>query len=192
MKLTKCFAVLAVALGSVVQTPVVYSQNSTSPAAKADVKWGKWTYIQSDKAVQFRVARIGQDGDIALLKYQLRAEPDSDISCYSDRCEGYTVHLPVFDPVARDIVATHNLFFPAGSTAVYDLPEQIHFPIRTTDTGRRFIDPATGLPMYEIFDNPGVLKVTEVLQGCVDERIKNYDNNRCADFDAGAAVTVGG
>lgn len=157
--------------------------------ASAAPAWGSWVYLQGDKAVQYRVAKVGQEGDIALLKYQLRVEPDNTVACYSDRCEGYVVHLPVFDPVAVGIVATHDVFFPRGTAATWDLPETVRFPVRTSATGRRFID-ERGLPMYEIFENPGVLKVTEVLQACVDDKISGV-NTRCSDYDADKAVRVG-
>lgn len=167
---------------------VAFAQSAAT--ASAELKWGKWTYLQSDKAVQYRVAKLAQTGDVATLQYQLRIEPDNDIACYSERCEGYVIYLAVFDPVARDFVAKHHLFFPAKSPVIYDVPEKISFPIRTSDTGRRFIDEATGLPMYEILDEPGRLRVTEVLQACVDDRITNYADNRCTDFDEGQAVTI--
>ncbi|MES2754039.1 MAG: hypothetical protein V4659_05185 [Pseudomonadota bacterium] len=173
---------IALALTSAAQAPA--TSTAATPA------WGAWVYVQGDKAVQYRVAKVGQDGDVARLKYQLRVEPGNTVACYSDRCSGYVVYLPVFDPLAVSVVATHHVFFPRGSAATWDMPETVRFPIRTSATGRRFLD-ERGLPMYEIFDNPGVLKVTEVLQACVDDQIDGADT-RCTDYDAGQAVRVGG
>lgn len=175
---------------SIVLQPSTKAFSQSAAAASTELAWGKWTYLQGDKAVQYRVAKLSQTGDVATLQYQLRIEPDNSISCYSEQCEGYVIYLAVFDPVARDFVARHHLFFPAKSTEIYDVPEKVSFPIRTSDTGRRFIDEATGLPMYEIFDDPGRLRVTEVLQACVDDRITNYADNRCSDFDESQAITI--
>lgn len=153
-------------------------------------EWGKWVYVQSDKAVQYRVAKVGEEGDVALLRYQLRVELGNDLACYSDQCEGYILYLQVFDPVASDFVATRHLFFPRNSSAVYDLPEVIRFPVRTSPTGRRFLDLETGLPMYELFSEPGTLAVTEVIQGCVDDIQTGYSDTRCRDFDPSKMVRI--
>ncbi|MES2988521.1 MAG: hypothetical protein V4808_11490 [Pseudomonadota bacterium] len=165
---------------------------AAAPAQAQDLAWGQWTYVQGDKAVQYRVAKTGMEGDVALLRYQLRVEPDNSVACYAASCEGYVAYIPVFDPVARDYVGKHHLFFPKGSAGTYDLPETVHFPIRRSETGQRFLDEKTGLPMYELFDNPGVFKVTEVLHGCVDDKMAGSSETRCPDFDFGAMERVGG
>jgi hypothetical protein len=161
---------------------------ATKPAEPA---WGSRIYLQSDKAVQYRVAKVGQEGDTVLLKSQFRVEPDYKIACYSDRCEGYVVYLAVIDPDARSTMAYHHLFFPRGTKAMWTLPETQKFTPQPTDWGRLYLD-HQNMPSLAHTNTPDEHTRIRIFDtSCADDKITGVAT-RCSDYDASKAETIGG
>lgn len=166
-------------------TPIAVAAKPAEPA------WGAWTYLQSDKAVQYRVAKIGQEGDTVLLKSQFRVEPDNKIACYSDRCEGYVVYLAVIDPDKRSTMAEHHLFFPRGTKAMWTLPETQKFTPKPTEWGRLYLD-AQNMPSLAHTNTPDEHTRIHIFDtSCADDKITGVAT-RCTDYKAPNAETIAG
>lgn len=167
-------------------TPVAGQPGATDAPA-----WGGWVYLQGDKAVQYRVAKVGQDGDTVLLKAQFRVEPDNTIACYSDSCQGYVVHLAVIDPDSRTLIAAHDLFFPRGTEATWILPETQRFTPKVEDWGRLYLD-KDNVPSIAHKETPDEdLHISIFDTSCVDDRIPGVET-RCRDYDPSSSIRVGG
>ena len=162
------------------------------PAASkpAEPAWGSWIYLQGDKAVQYRVAKVGQEGQTILLKTQFRVEPGNKTACYSDRCEGYVVYLAVIDPDTRSTMAEHHLFFPRGTLALWALPETQRFTPKPTEWGRFYLDDQN-MPSLAHTETPD--EHTRILifdTSCADDRMAGV-TTRCTDYKPALSQTIG-
>ncbi len=180
------------------KTPLRNSRTRAAPSNPAkpvtpkavEPAWGTWVYLQGDKAVQYRVAKVGQEGETALLKTQFRVEPGNRTACYSDRCEGYVVYLAVIDPDKRSTMAEHHLFFPRGTGAMWVLPEVQRFTAKRTDWGRLYLDDQN-LPSLAHTDTPDEHTRIRIFDtSCADDRMAGVET-RCSDYKPALSQTIG-
>jgi hypothetical protein len=79
-----------------------------------------WLFVQSDKAVQYRLAKVGEEGSHHIFRIQYRVNSSDDI--YTPASNGYHLYR------LTDSGAQYRVDFPAsftGLNTIYELPDEI-------------------------------------------------------------------
>ena len=166
---------------------------SPKPAAKpaaggAKLEYGEWVFFQSDKALQYRVALVKQEGNLATLRYQFRIAFDDDIHCRSARCEGYLLEAYNFDPDTRETITQRFLYFPNSFKGVFDYPDAVTVRFKTYTNTRSWWDAKAKLPMWGYNGEGG--QILGLIHGCADNKLVGTEETRCREFDFDRMKTV--
>lgn len=163
-------------------------------ASSQTLQYSQWFFIQSDKALQYRIAVVKQEGSVASLQLQFRVNDEDEVYCKSNLCDGMLLSLKNVN--AGDEVSTkYSFVFEKGFVGldnVYTWPQLITTELKTwPDGSKRYFNPAKGI----VYTNPDneTEYFANVPDACVDVRLaSNPNEHRCErhGFDIRNAIIV--
>lgn len=163
---------------------------SSESQAQAPGRWSQWFFFRSDKALEWRVSRVSQEGATAVLRYQFRINSQSPMHCGAPNCDGYYLNVYNSDADRETMEAEHHLFFPNSFTGVYDYPNPVRINFRNSGGFHSSWNEERSVPVYSIAST-GEDGMLELLEGCVDYKMAGSTENRCSrDLDLSRLQTV--
>ena len=167
---------------------------TTANSQVKKLEYSQWFFVQSDKALQYRIAVVKQVGSIATLQLQFRVNNEDEVFCKSDLCDGMLLALKNKN-VGDDESTNYSFIFEksfVGLNTFYTWPQQITTELKTwPDGSKRFFNPTRGI----VYTNPD--SETEynasIPYCCVDIRLRSNPNqHRCGThgFDRDKAIIV--
>jgi hypothetical protein len=167
---------------------------TTATAQVKKLSYSNWLFVQSDKALQYRIAIVKQVGDVATLQLQFRVNNDDAIFCKSTLCDGMLLSLKNTE-VGDDISTKYSFIFKksfVGVDNIYTWPQQLTTELKTwPDGSKRYLSLTKGI----VYTNPGsdVEYHASVPDCCVDVILAaNPKEHRCDrhGFDSNNAIIV--
>lgn len=141
--------------------------------AQTEPEYGKWLFINGDKAVQARYALVKEEGDVSHFKVQIRINFEDGI--FSDvNSEGYLVAFgfPTYDNQKTDF--KHFIIYNSYKD-IYTLDGLMSLRTQFPDGSKRFYDEDRGF-MYKLAN--GYEDMVN-LDNCVDNKMVGSNNSRC-------------
>lgn len=154
------------------------------------IDYTEWLFVQSDKALQYRLGVAKKEGTLHYLQLQFKVKSDDEIHCRGAECDGYVLYLShAIDGGGAETVKYH-LYFDASFVGdkIYIFPNLIPIELKTWEDGsKRFLDKHRGL----LASHPnGFVERAQYFYNCVDFKLKGQSKTRCDDFDMAKAVRV--
>ena len=162
--------------------------------AQAEADYSKWLFMQSDKSLQYRMAVVKKEGDIAYLQLQFRVKADDEVHCKNAMCEGLLLYLS-HDNIGRTETVRYYFLFDKsfeGDNKIYKMDQLIPVEFKTwPDGSKRYLSKERGI-VYTQTTTGDQEFTAQVLNVCVDIRLKGQPgNHRCKwDFKPEQAVVV--
>lgn len=173
---------------------VIIILSATNTKAQTITGYSNWVFIQSDKALQYRVSVVKQEGPVASLQFQFRVNNEDEVYCKSSMCNGMLLGLS--NKNVGDAESTkYNFIFEKsfiGLDNIYIWPQLLTTELKTwPDGSKRFWTANKGI----VYTNAGndVQYHAGIPYCCVDVRLaSNPDNHRCDrfGFEYAGAITV--
>ena len=173
---------------------LILSSLSSAVNAQAETDYSRWLFMQSDKSLQYRMAAVKKEGDITYLQLQFRVKADDAVHCKNAMCEGLMLYLS-HDNIGRTETVKYYFLFDKsfeGDDKTYTMPQLIPVELKTwPDGSKRYFTKERGI-VYTQLSTGNEEFTAQVLNICVDIRLKGQpNNNRCKwDFKADEAVVV--
>ncbi len=141
--------------------------------------YSNWTFIQSDKGLQYRFAVIKQTGTVADVSVQFRVAVDDDIHCSDPICDGYVLNM-IYPGLDGKSIERH-LRFPRSFVGPKALPEPVQIELKTfSDGSRRYWTKELGIVSQ---DRPGAPEMNNThFYNCVDNQLSSRERTRCRDY----------
>ena len=141
--------------------------------AQVEPEYGRWLFINGDKAVQARYALVKEEGDVSHFKVQMRINFDDDI--FSDvNSEGYLVAFgfPTYNNERTDFkqFIIYNTF-----QEIHTLEGLFTLRMKFPNGAERFFDKDRGFT-YRLANG---YEDTYSFESCVDNKMIGSDNSRC-------------
>lgn len=168
---------------------------STIIYAQLQPQYGKWLFIQSDKALQYRIAVVKQVGDVASLQLQFRVNNEDEVYCKSARCNGMLLTLNNTNVGDAESTKYDFVFEKSfvGLNNIYTWPILITTELKTwPDGSKRFFSLKNGNIVYTL-PNSTVEQPASVPYCCVDIILVGLPNeHRCirSGFNYATAIHV--
>lgn len=163
-------------------------------AQTSKLQYSNWFFVQSDKALQYRIAIVKQVGDVASLQLQFRVNNQDEVFCKSPLCDGMLLSLRNTEVGATESSKYSFIFKKSfvGLDNIYTWPQLITTELKTwPDGSKRFLNLSRGI----VYTNSGSTTENEanVPDCCVDIVLgANPNDHRCDrhGFDSGKAIIV--
>ena len=162
--------------------------------AQTQPKYTDWLFIQSDKALQYRMAVVKQVGDVASLQFQFRVNNEDEVFCKSSMCDGMLLVLSntnVGDSKSTNYSFVFEKSF-VGVNNIYTWPTLLTTELKTwPDGSKRFLSQKRGV-VYTVA-NSTIEQTAYVPSCCVDVILAGRPNeHRCTsrDFSFEKAIHV--
>lgn len=173
---------------------VLFLLSALNAKSQSEVHYSNWLFIQSDKALQYRIAVIKMEGDIASLQLQFRVNNEDGVYCKSSMCDGMLLSLSNKNVGDKESTKYSFVFDKSfiGLENIYTWPQLLTTELKTwPDGSKRFWSVTRGI----VYTNAGSDEEYDasVPYCCVDVRLgQNPDNHRCGrhGFDFSTAVTI--
>lgn len=138
-----------------------------------NVSYGDWLFVQSDKALQSRMALVRTEGDTHYVRVQYRIAGDDPIHCTSSECEGYILHAQMVQPEKE-----WHLYFPNSFIgSIYTLPDVL--PIELDGESSRW---SADKSRPVSIDPDGSERVILLPAECADTKIAGSTTFRCPGY----------
>lgn len=153
-----------------------------------------WLFIQSDKALQYRIAVVKQEGSVATLQFQFRVNNEDEVYCKSSMCNGMLLSLRNKN-VGDEETTQYSFIFEKsfiGLDNIYTWPQLLTAELKTwPDGSKRYWSLTKGI----VYTVPGdeTEHNADIPYCCVDVRLTaNPNNHRCEThgFDTQNAIIV--
>lgn len=157
-------------------------------------QYSQWLFVQSDKALQYRIAVIKQEGTNASLQLQFRVNNEDQVFCKSALCDGMLLSLENVN-VGDEKSTNYSFIFEKGFVGlnnIYTWPQLITTELKTwPDGSKRYFSFTKGIVYTKPGDNTEFH--ANVPNCCVDIRLAaNPNDHRCErhGFDIENAIIV--
>lgn len=162
--------------------------------AQKESDYSNWLFMQSDKSLQYRMAEVKKEGNIAFLQLQFRVKSDDEVHCNTAQCEGLLLYLYHSNVAQTEKVEYHFLFDKSfeGDGKVYTMQQLVPVEFKTwPDGSKRYLNKERGI-VYTKADTGTEEFNAYVINVCVGNRIVNQPkNHRCKwEFKPELAVVV--
>ena len=157
-------------------------------------EYSQWLFVQSDKALQYRIAVVKKEGNVATLQLQFRVNNEDGVYCKSELCNGMLLSLSNLN--AGDTESTkYSFIFEksfVGLNNIYTWPVFLTTELKTwPDGSKRYLSLTKGI-VYTTADSD-FEQNADVPYCCVDVRLThNPDQHRCErhGFDVANALII--
>jgi hypothetical protein len=165
-----------------IQTLVLFLLVLTQGLAQNNkLQYSNWLFVQSDKALQYRIAIVKQVGDVASLQLQFRVNNQDEVFCKSPLCDGILLSLRNTE-VGATTNSNYSFIFKKsfiGLENIYTWPQLLTTELKTwPDGSKRFLSLTKGI----VYSNSGstVENNADVPDCCVDIVLgANPNQHRC-------------
>lgn len=162
--------------------------------SQSQPEFSNWFFVQSDQALQYRIAVVKQEGATATLQLQFRVNDEDEVYCKSALCDGLLLSLKNRNVGDAESTKYSFIFEKSfiGLDNIYTWPQTITTELKTwPDGSKRFFNPRRGI-VYTLADSEAE-RGADIPYTCVDVRLAASPNeHRCKrhGFDMSNAINV--
>ncbi len=173
--------VFAKVISSTPKQDALTANNQYTAVSKPQaLKYSAWLFIQGDKALQIRYAKVKQEGDIIYVKMQMRLNKEDKIFCTLAECQGY---IWSYSYEAHGAKISSNIIVKNSYSGIYDYPQLLPVKVEVIDGKfENYWDDATSRYMFKRLDGTDTRDV-KLGWSCVDNMLANSSENRCENFN---------
>ena len=165
----------------VAEKKVATAKTTSSGNSKAgNLAYGKWLFIQSDKAVQMRMAKVKQEGNVCYLQMQVRLNKEDKIFCREPNCTGYLWFFS-YEPEGGGKIESH-LVIKNTYERIYTYPVLIPVTLKNDAGFEQYWD-ETDKEVKLHVKSTGERRRLELGWSCVDNDMSDTPAHRCSMFN---------
>jgi len=173
---------------------LLFALAATNAISQLHPEYSQWLFVQSDKALQYRIAIVKQEGPVATLQIQFRVNNEDEVYCKSELCNGMLLSLNNVNVGDKESTKYSFIFEKSfvGLDNIYTWPVLLTTELKTwPDGSKRYLSFTKGI-VYTTSDSDDE-RSANVPYCCVDIRLAaNPNQHRCEShgFDAANAIII--
>lgn len=165
--------------------PVKKPATSVKPISK--IEYGNWLFIKSDRAVQYRFAKVKEENNAAYFKVQFRINFEDKIFCGEPNCFGYKIYFGYPSSIVKGEMKFANIKMMNTYKEIYDFPEPVIVQLSYPDGSSILFDKEQSFLAKR---SDGSVQQAHIFYNCIDVLEAKFPYVNCRDFDEKTAVIL--